>query len=237
MNELQPQGPRQDLPEGFPQRDRMSLMGRLLEERLDPSPDSSSDPGESCLPRDAEREPYASEKLIRLAQRIREEGNDDRARQLIKVVADAYEKGPDRHGQSLNEFQHHSSGIVRGLAKAASNYLERNGRSPHPGDADCYLLRDSQPSFSNSIRVSGLDRQLPELYSGAIEDDKDGLDVQLARSLPDRVYDGPGPERDYMAAVPRRVKSNLAPVASHGIDDAEDYYERVGETLGKGDAL
>ncbi|MGM5481252.1 MAG: hypothetical protein ACQESE_02470 [Nanobdellota archaeon] len=61
-------------------------------------------------------------KLVRVANRIHKEGNDNRARQLTKIVANAY----NGNKEQLQEFFDHSQGVVRGLAKGAYDVLESN---------------------------------------------------------------------------------------------------------------
>lgn len=95
------------------------------------------------------KQQIASNKLIRLAKKIHSTGNDNRARQLIKILGKAYETNNEADFK-LNQFYNHNEEVIRGLAKATNNYLGRlmkkkYGQEKTPTSFENYKITKKTP--------------------------------------------------------------------------------------------
>lgn len=122
----------------FPEFEKINMLEDMAEIKKAPTV-TMADPGDPHIPWDDEintnYKPHVSQKLIDIANKVHREGNDNRARQLIKLIAENYKHNPSM----LKEFYNHKEGSISGLAEAAKNYLVKQSM-PKQDTSNTYII-------------------------------------------------------------------------------------------------
>ena len=129
--------------------------------------------------------PHVSSKLIELAKRVHEDANDNRARDLIKLIAEKYQHNPS----ALKNFYNHKEGVIVGLAKAANTYIMQN-KNVEQSRLEIYM----NANIEQEIKLG----QEPKTYVS-----KDSLDAKLApcaltKIIGDYVQSNQGTEQTFL---------------------------------------
>ena len=231
----------------FPEFEKIKMLEEMTETKKAPTV-IKADPGDPRPPWDYEintnYKPHVSQKLIDLANKVHLEGNDNRARQLIKLVARNYENNPIM----LKEFYNHEEGSISGLAEAAKNYLVKQSM-PKQETSSTYITEniakdDALGKQTNAYFQKGfldIDTKPNELTK-IIEqytEKKQEITPKLMTRTQDALYAHLEP-KDISYNVPQKIdsmKKQKQQTAEYKLNfdskriDAHAYFTKIGTTL------